>query len=75
MNPPPLRERQIPESVQEDKETIEPNHTHCILFDSGRLNEYLSDSQRKQFVTEACKVKDNDHTCMYFSSFSLYYYN
>ncbi|CAF3511447.1 unnamed protein product [Rotaria sp. Silwood1] len=66
-NPRPLCERQIPENTQEDKETIEPNHTHCILFDSGKLNEYLSDIQRNQFVTEACNYKDqgkeNDYTC------------
>ncbi|CAF3258135.1 unnamed protein product [Rotaria sp. Silwood2] len=66
-HPPPLCKRQIPENTQEDKETIEPNHTHCILFDGGKLNEYLSDTQRHQFVTEACKYKDqdkeNDHTC------------
>ncbi|CAF4173280.1 unnamed protein product [Rotaria sp. Silwood2] len=61
--PKPLCERQIPDNVQEYKETIERNHTHCILFDSGRLNEYLTDTQRDQFVTEACKHKDNDHSC------------
>ncbi|CAF1019434.1 unnamed protein product [Rotaria sordida] len=66
---PTLCERQIPENTQEDKATIEPNHTHCILFDSGRLNEYLSDSQRDLFVTEACKDKDNNHTCMYLKTF------
>ncbi|CAF4189794.1 unnamed protein product, partial [Rotaria sordida] len=62
-NPRPLCERQIPENIQENKETIEKNHTHCILFDGGILNEYLSDSQRNQFVTEACRNKDDDHTC------------
>ncbi|UJR29010.1 hypothetical protein I4U23_010228 [Adineta vaga] len=62
-SPRPLCQRQIPENVQEDKETIEPNHTHCILFDSGRLNEYLSDSQRHQFITEACRDRNDNHTC------------
>jgi len=60
----PLYQRQIPDDVQEDKETIEENHTHCILFDSGRLNEYLSDSHRDKFVTEVCKNTENTHTCM-----------
>ncbi len=63
--PPPLCEPQIPEKIQTYKETIERNHTHCILFDSGRLNEYLSDSQRDRFVTEACKDTDDGDTCMY----------
>ncbi|CAF1015057.1 unnamed protein product [Rotaria sp. Silwood1] len=58
--PSPLCERQIPDNAEEYKETIEKNHTHCILFDSGRLYEYLSDSQRHQFVMEACKDKDQD---------------
>ncbi len=49
--------------MQEDKVAIEPNHTHCILFDGGQLNEYLSDSQRNQFVDEACKMTENEHTC------------
>ncbi|CAF2738053.1 unnamed protein product [Rotaria sp. Silwood2] len=61
--PKPLCERHIPDNVQEYKETIERNHTHCILFDSGRLNGYLNDSPRHQFVIEACKHKDNDHSC------------
>ncbi|CAF1369818.1 unnamed protein product [Rotaria sp. Silwood1] len=59
----PISERQIPDNAQEYNETIERNHTHCILFDSGRLNEYLSDSQRHRFVIEACKDTDNNHTC------------
>jgi hypothetical protein len=54
--------RQIPENVQEDKETLDPHHTHCVLFDSGSLNEYLSDSQRNNFVKEVCADKDG-HTC------------
>ncbi|CAF4183794.1 unnamed protein product, partial [Rotaria sordida] len=62
-NPPPLCERQIPGNVGEDRETIERNHTHCLLFDSGKLYDYLSDSQRHQFVTEACKDTGDGHTC------------
>ncbi|CAF1149147.1 unnamed protein product [Rotaria sordida] len=52
--------RQIPDHLEEDKETIEKNHTHCILFDSGQLNEYLDDSHRHKLVTHACT---QDHTC------------
>ncbi|CAF3953944.1 unnamed protein product, partial [Rotaria magnacalcarata] len=62
-NPPPLCERQIPAKIEEDRETIELNHTHCILFDSGKLYDYLSDSQRNQFVIEACKDTGDGHTC------------
>ncbi|CAM4808551.1 unnamed protein product [Rotaria magnacalcarata] len=58
-----VSKRQIPENIQEDKETIELNHTHCILFDSGRLNEYYSDLQRHQFIIEARKKTHHDHTC------------
>lgn len=57
--------REICDDAQEDKEVIERNHTHCILFDSGRLNEHLSDSQRDQFVAVACKNKNSEHICMY----------
>ncbi|CAF3900565.1 unnamed protein product [Rotaria sp. Silwood2] len=63
INPPLKCERQIPKDVGEDREAIERNHTHCILFDSGKLHDYLSDSQRHHFVTEACKDTDNGHTC------------
>ncbi|CAF2850895.1 unnamed protein product [Rotaria sp. Silwood2] len=58
-----LCERQTPENVQDDKASIEKNHTHCILFDGGTLNDYLSDSHRHKFVTEACRNKDDNHTC------------
>ncbi|CAF1018227.1 unnamed protein product [Rotaria sordida] len=54
--------RQIRDDVQEDKETLDPHHTHCILFDSGNLNEYLSDSQRSSFVQYVCDDK-NSHAC------------
>ena len=58
--------RQIPENGEENKDTIELNHTHCILFDSGVLDEYLADSQRDRFVIEACKESADGHTCMHF---------
>ncbi len=35
------------------------------------MNDYLSDSQRDQFVEEACKYKDNDQICMYFCYFTI----
>ncbi|CAF1321816.1 unnamed protein product [Rotaria sordida] len=54
--------RQIRDDVQEDKETLDPHHTHSILFDSGNLNEYLSDSQRSSFVQYVCDDK-NSHAC------------
>ncbi|UJR07511.1 hypothetical protein I4U23_011800 [Adineta vaga] len=54
--------RQIPDSIQEDKETMERNHTHCILFDDARLYGYLADGHRHSLVTHACKNEDN-HTC------------
>ncbi|CAF4194606.1 unnamed protein product, partial [Rotaria sordida] len=60
-NPPPLCERQIPGNVGEDRETIERNHTHCLLFDSGKLYDYLNDSQCHRFVIEACKDTGDGH--------------
>lgn len=45
----------------EDK--VEVNHTHCILFDNGRLNERLGDLQRDKFVTAVCN--DIGPTCTY----------
>ncbi|CAF0951970.1 unnamed protein product [Rotaria sp. Silwood1] len=62
-NPRPLCERQIPGNLVEDSEAIERNHTHCLLFDSGKLNDYLGDSQRHQFVIEACKNTNDGYTC------------
>ncbi|CAF1016322.1 unnamed protein product [Adineta steineri] len=53
--------RQISDNTQEDKETIEKNHTHCILFDDGQLSGYLGDTQRHQLVTHACQQAN--HTC------------
>ncbi|CAF3430705.1 unnamed protein product [Rotaria sp. Silwood1] len=61
--PTSLCQRQIPDDAQEYKETIERNHTHCILFDGGKLNEYLSDAHRDKFVIAACKDTHNDHIC------------
>ncbi|CAF4886108.1 unnamed protein product, partial [Rotaria sp. Silwood1] len=51
----------ISDNLEEDKETIEKNHTHCILFDGGQLNTYLDDSHRHKLVTHACAQQD--HTC------------
>ncbi|CAF1157707.1 unnamed protein product [Rotaria sp. Silwood1] len=53
---------QIRDDVQEDKETLDPHHTHCILFDSGSLSGYLSDFQRSSFVQHVCDDK-NSHAC------------
>ena len=53
--------RQIPDTIQEDKETIESNHTHCILFDDGRLDGYLADRERNELVTHASN--QTNHTC------------
>ncbi|CAF1014905.1 unnamed protein product [Adineta ricciae] len=55
--------RQIPDTIQEDKETIESNHTHCILFDDGRLNGYLADHERNELVTHASN--QTNHTCLF----------
>ena len=56
-------ERQIPKDAQEDKESIEKNHTYCILFDGGQLNEYLSDTQRHNFVKAAWPKHEDDPRC------------
>ena len=69
--PEELLHRQIPVEQQEDKDTVELNHTHCVLFDSGRLNEYLSDSHRDHFVMVACN--DSGPACMYFGPFLAAY--
>ncbi|CAF4359628.1 unnamed protein product, partial [Rotaria sordida] len=53
-----LLHQQIPDNYQDDGITIKQNHTHYILFDSGRLHEYLGDAQRDMLVKEACK---NEH--------------
>ncbi|CAF3880150.1 unnamed protein product [Rotaria sp. Silwood2] len=53
--------RQISDNVEENQETIEKNHTHCILFDDGRLNTHLDDSRRHNLLTIACE--DKTYTC------------
>ncbi|CAF1242408.1 unnamed protein product [Adineta steineri] len=53
--------RQISDNIQEDKETMEKNHTHCILFDDGQLSGYLGDVQRHGLVVYACQQEK--HTC------------
>ena len=64
--------RQIPnEQEEEHKGTIELNHSHCILFDGGRLNERLSNLHRDKFVVAACH--DSGPTCMYFNHFLIKY--
>ncbi|CAF0929325.1 unnamed protein product [Adineta steineri] len=56
-----LRRRQISDNDADTDETIERNHTHCILFDDGKLSGYLSDEQRRDLVKEACE--DKYHKC------------
>ncbi|CAF1003931.1 unnamed protein product [Adineta steineri] len=53
--------RQISDNEDDTDETIEKNHTHCILFDDGKLSGYLNDGQRDALVKEACD--DKDHKC------------
>ncbi|CAM4822172.1 unnamed protein product [Rotaria magnacalcarata] len=53
-------ERQLPENAEDNGETIDPHHTHCVLFDSGKLNEYLGDGQRSNFVKHICDDKNGD---------------
>ncbi|CAF1475583.1 unnamed protein product, partial [Adineta steineri] len=42
-------------NTEEDKEILEPNHTHCLILDNGELNGHLSDRPRAAFVEEATK--------------------
>ncbi|UJR11905.1 hypothetical protein I4U23_016083 [Adineta vaga] len=53
--------RQIPFEKEEDENRIEENHTHCILFDDGRLNGHLTDLHRDKFIVAACN--DSGSTC------------
>ncbi|CAF1099357.1 unnamed protein product [Didymodactylos carnosus] len=46
---------QILENFIEDKETLEPHHTHFLLLDDGQLNGYLNDTLRTNFVDEFTK--------------------
>ncbi|CAF0930453.1 unnamed protein product [Adineta steineri] len=58
-----LCHRQISDDDDDDDtdETIEKNHTHCILFDDGKLGSYLDDGQRSALVECAMKDKDDKH--------------
>lgn len=38
----------------EDTRTLDKNHTHFLLLDDGRLDEYLSDKPRSAFVKKLC---------------------
>ncbi|CAF1299340.1 unnamed protein product [Adineta steineri] len=53
--------RRIYDDGDDTDETIERNHTHCILFDDGKIGDYLNDGQRDALVKEACE--DEDHEC------------
>ncbi|CAF0984122.1 unnamed protein product [Adineta steineri] len=61
--PPELCHRQISDTGDDTDETIERNHTHCILFDDGKLSGYLSDEQRSALVGHAMNDKDEEHKC------------
>ncbi|CAF0977303.1 unnamed protein product [Adineta steineri] len=58
-----LRHRQISDNDDDTDETIERNHTHCILFDDGKLGGYLDDKHRSDLVKYAMKDKDDKHKC------------
>ncbi|CAF3888305.1 unnamed protein product [Adineta steineri] len=58
-----LRRRQISDNDDDTDETIERNHTHCILFDDGKLGGYLDDKHRSDLVKYAMKDKDDKHKC------------
>ncbi|CAF1427263.1 unnamed protein product [Adineta steineri] len=47
--------QQTDPNTEEDKEILEPNHTHCLILDNGELNGYLSDGPRAAFVKAATK--------------------
>jgi hypothetical protein len=52
--------RQTLANTNEDsKNMLEENHTHCILFDNGRMNDYLNDRQRSELVRIACRDEEN----------------
>jgi len=44
-------------TIEDNKDMLEKNHTHCILFDNGQSNGYLEDSKRSDFVKVACGKK------------------
>ncbi|CAF4188401.1 unnamed protein product, partial [Adineta steineri] len=58
-----LRRRQISDKDEDTDETIERNHTHCILFDDGKLGGYLDDRHRNHLVEHAIEYKDDKHKC------------
>ncbi|CAF1002638.1 unnamed protein product [Adineta steineri] len=58
-----LCHRQISDNDGDTDETIERNHTHCILFDDGKLGGYLNDEHRSALVGHAMKDKDDEHEC------------
>lgn len=62
--PEKLLHRQIPVEEEDIEDAIELNHTHCILFDNGQLNERLSDFHRNRLLTTA--YNDMGPTCTYY---------
>ncbi|CAF4145083.1 unnamed protein product [Adineta steineri] len=58
-----LCNQQISDDDNDTDETIERNHTHCILFDDGELSGYLNDEQRSALVEHAMEDKDDKHKC------------
>ncbi|CAF1197338.1 unnamed protein product [Adineta steineri] len=58
-----LFSRRIPDDDDDTDETIERNHTHCILFDDGKLGSYLSDEQRSALVEHAMEDKNDKDKC------------
>jgi hypothetical protein len=54
-----LAKQTLANTNEDNKNMLEVNHTHCILFDNGRMFDYLSDRQRSEFVTLACSDAHN----------------
>ncbi|CAF3716629.1 unnamed protein product [Adineta steineri] len=61
--PPELWRRAISHGNDDTDETIARNHTHCILFDDGKLSGYLNDEQRSALVKHAMEDKRGGHEC------------
>ncbi|CAF1188689.1 unnamed protein product [Adineta ricciae] len=57
--PEQLLRQQIPSRNQKNENRIEDRHSHCILFDDGRLIGHSSDANRDAFISAIC----NDPTC------------
>jgi hypothetical protein len=38
--------------------TLDKHHTHFLLFDDGRLGEYLTDDPRSEFIQNTCKEEN-----------------